>query len=103
MAQRLEQRCNDEGRDYNSDSVTLVEHPLKQGLQGKNEAKVQQGEQNSQCPIDQRAGLIRTSISYRAIAQDREADRERDEQDNKVRANGKEHLQPAQLLERQEV
>jgi hypothetical protein len=42
MAQGLEECCNDEGRDHDSDSVILVEHPLEQRLQSKNEAKVQQ-------------------------------------------------------------
>src|SRR2546425_1047536 len=46
--QGLEQRSNDEGRDHDSDSVILLEQPLKQGLQSKNEAEVEQGQQSAQ-------------------------------------------------------
>jgi len=40
MAQGLEESSNDEGRGNDSDSVLLVEHPLKQRLQSKNRNRI---------------------------------------------------------------
>ena len=55
MAQWLEERRNHEGRDHDGNSVILVEHALKQGLQRKNEAKVEQSQDHGQVAIHQRA------------------------------------------------
>ena len=81
MAQRLEQRSNDEGRDHNSDSIILVEHPLEQGLQHKNETKVQQGQQSGQAAVHQRAVDQHVDI-VESIAQNREPNGERDQEQN---------------------
>src|SRR5579863_4623947 len=76
-AQGLEESGNDESRDHNGDRVILVEQPLKQRLQGNNEAKVQQGEQCSQAAIHQ--GAVDQQINVvESIAQNREPNRERD-------------------------
>src|SRR6266567_8378890 len=63
MAQGLEESSNDERRDHDSDRIILVEHPLEQRLQGKNEAKIQKGQQSSQtaihqCTIDQHVNVV---------------------------------------------
>ena len=83
MAQGLEESRNDEGRDHDSDRVILVEHPLEQRLQRKNEAKVQQGQQSSQaaihqCAIDQHVDIVES------IAQNREPNGERDQEKGDV-------------------
>ena len=54
MVQGLKQGRNDEGRDHDCDRVILVEQPLAQGLQSKNEAEVDQTQQNRQRAVDQR-------------------------------------------------
>src|SRR5260370_25195187 len=79
MAQGLEESCNDERRDHDSDRVILVEHALEQRLQRNNEAKVQQGEQNRQAAIhygavDQHVDIVKS------IAQNREPNGERDQE-----------------------
>src|SRR5229473_6038244 len=79
MAQGLEESSNDEGRDHDSDRIILVEHPLEQGLQSKDEAKVKQGEQSSQAAIHERAVDQQVDI-VQPIAQNREPNRERDQE-----------------------
>ncbi len=79
MAQGLEERRNDEGRDHDSDRVILVEQPLEQRLQRNNEAKVQQGEQSRQAAIHQRTVDQHVDI-VESIAQNREPNGERDQE-----------------------
>ena len=50
MAQGLEERRNGEGRDHDGDSVILVDHSPQQGLQGKDETKVEQSQQAVSVP-----------------------------------------------------
>jgi len=46
MAQQLEERCNSEGRDHNSDIVVLADDAPKQELYGEDETKVDQSQQS---------------------------------------------------------
>ena len=79
MAQGLEESSNDQRRDHDCDRIILVKQPLEQRLQGKNEAKIQQGEQSGQaaihqCAIDQHVDIIQS------IPQNREPNGERDQE-----------------------
>ena len=79
MAQRLEERSNSERRDHDGDIVILVDDPSEQVLQGKNETKVDQSQQNRQRAIDQRAIDQHVDI-VESIAQNREPNGERDQE-----------------------
>src|SRR5712692_1577387 len=90
MAQGLEESSNEEGRDHDSDRVILVEHPLEQRLQHKNEAKVKQGEQSSQAAIHK--GAVDEHVDVvESIPQDREPNGERDQKYGDPEDESKDH------------
>ena len=82
-AQGLEERGDRECRDHDGDIVLLVDDPPEQVLQSKDEAKVDQGQDSGQGAIDQRA--VNDDIDIvQAVAQDRNAKREWDEERGKL-------------------
>src|SRR6266550_4757547 len=52
MVQGLEQSGNGECRDHDGDIINLINDPLEQVLQGKDEAEVEQSKDGSQGAID---------------------------------------------------
>src|SRR5579863_550731 len=53
MAQGLEEGVNGEGRDHDGHIVIQVDKSAEQILQGKDKAKVYEGQANSQAAVDQ--------------------------------------------------
>ena len=79
MAQGLENRRNSQCRNYDGDIVILADDPTEQVLQGKDKTKVDQGQQDRQRAIHQRA--INQQIDVvEPIAQNREPNGERDQE-----------------------